>query len=65
MHAVLDVAEVLWTEHMGEKELVAFNRDMYRIETLTAAGELAVVPAGFERDDEMADFDAFAQMAGE
>lgn len=65
MHSVLNFVEAMWTEHMDEKQLQEFNRELYRVETLNADGEVKVIPSGFERDDEMASFDAFAQLAGD
>jgi hypothetical protein len=66
MHAVLDFVEVLWTENMGEKELAEFNREMYREETIDSqSGELKVIPAGFDPQEELASFDAFAALSGE
>ncbi len=65
MHAILDFVEVLWTEHMSAEQLAEFNRELYRVNTLNSEGELIAIPAGFERDDELAGFDAFSAMAGE
>lgn len=65
MHAILDFVEVLWTEHMDAEQLEKFTRDMYREPTIdTASGELVAAPPGFEAEDELASFDAFAKMAG-
>lgn len=65
MHAVLDVAEYLWTEHMDSEQLDQFNRDMYRQDTIDqVSGEVIVAPAGFDAEDELAGFDAFEKMAG-
>lgn len=65
MHAILDFVELLWTESMDAETLAQFNREMYRVDTLDSEGGLIAIPAGFERDDELASFDAFAQIAGE
>lgn len=65
MHAVLDVAEAIWTEHMDDKQYAQFCRDLYRQESFTPDGDLVEIPAGFEPDDEMASFDAFAALTGD
>lgn len=72
MHALLDVAEVLITEHMTAEQLSQYYRDTYppargdwaRPGAVGDDGEVLTPPPGFDAEDEMAAFDAFSKMAG-
>lgn len=70
MSAILDVAEVIATEHMDSEQLADWNRALYppdpvaRPGTLAEDGTVLVPPPGFDAEDEMAGFEAFAKMAG-
>jgi hypothetical protein len=66
MHSVLNFVEVLLPEYLEPDRLKELQREMYRQETIdTRSGELKVIPAGFDPQEELASFDAFAAMAGE
>ena len=60
MHAILDVAEFILTEHMDQNQLDRYNSDMYR-PALTDN----FVPAGFDQASQMAAFTAFAASSDE
>ncbi|WP_280332010.1 DUF7240 domain-containing protein [Nocardia wallacei] len=65
MHAILDVAEVLITQHMTQEQLDRHNNALYRPET-TAEGMPVVAPRGFEVDEQLSAFDAaMAAFGGE
>lgn len=53
MHAILDVAEFILTEHMDQKQLDRYNSDMYRPDL-----DSDVVPAGFDDASQRASFAA-------
>lgn len=60
MHALLDVAEAMITEHMDSKQL-----DKYRVEMYRPGLDEDVVPAGFDQQSQMAAFQSFAKMAAD
>ncbi|BCK58387.1 DUF7240 domain-containing protein [Nocardia wallacei] len=64
MHALLDVTEVLITQHMTQEQLDRYNNSMYRPET-TAEGTLVAAPRGFEPDEQLSAFDAAMAALGE
>jgi hypothetical protein len=55
---VLDVAEMLITENMDEKERRRYNMKMYEPEE-------GQVPKGFSPEEQRASFDAFEAYAGD
>lgn len=57
MHAILDVAEVLITQHMTQEQLDRHNNALYRPET-TAEGMPVVAPSGFNVEEQLSAFDA-------
>lgn len=67
MHAILDVAEVILTEHMTQQQLDDYYRRTYhpRPATRDATGrpEERPDPAGFEVEEQQDSFAAFAKMA--
>lgn len=68
MAAILDVTEILITEHMSPEKLEDFNRKLYRPEpgTTRRAGtdpEATPDPVGFEVDEQQDSFAAFAKLA--
>ena len=54
MHALLDVSEAIWTEHLDKKERERVMDTLYRPDPTSTR-----VPAGFSAADEMAAFEAF------
>lgn len=63
--AILDVTEILLTEHMNPEQLDALYRKLYRPEpgTVTTAPEAAPDPVGFDPEEQQSSFAAFARMS--
>lgn len=64
MHAILDVAEVLITQHMTQEQFDRHNNALYRPET-TSEGTPVAAPRGFEVDEQLSSFDAAMAALGE
>nr|WP_229434754.1 hypothetical protein [Nocardia farcinica]UEX21238.1 hypothetical protein LMJ57_19755 [Nocardia farcinica] len=60
MHAVLDVVEVMLTEHADAKALERLKQILYRPDL-----EDDTPPPGFEVEEQQQSFKAFAAFAGE
>ena len=63
LHALLDVIEVMWTEHMTTEEWHKFNRHLYD-RTPAVVGVDDPDPPGFSVEEQQASFAAFNAFAG-
>ena len=63
LHALLDVAEVLMLESLDEKDRDKLLNQLYAPDFTPNGDGYKAAPAGFDEEDQMASFDAFAAVA--